>query len=277
MSINQIFDKRRTQFEEIEELSAEKILSEATQSKLKNRKTKLFNKIMSIRSKFISQNDKNKNNTKKLNFEQIFKNIRDINDKISIINNIFINNIQKAKEIISKYINIFNYDEKEINPESEIYTNYVLDFIEDNQELSKNNIILNNNNLNCLINRINLMSNEKINYDYNYIMICVYFSILDENVNKLLRQQINHENLIQLIVKHETCLSYIYLFYIYGFIYYLTNQEIEQYEGILDSIIAALINKKECKNDKLLWEIFNLLTYFSGIKKFVEKFYNNYD
>ena len=121
------------------------------------------------------------------------------------------------------------------------------------------------------------MSEEKINYDYNYIMICVYFSILDENVNKVLRQQINHQNLVQLIIKHESSISYIYLFYIYGFIYYLSNQEIEQYEGILDAIIGALINKKDCKNDKLLWEIYNLLTYFSGIKIFVEKFYNNYE
>ena len=281
MSYNNIFDKIQSRYEEKPEISTETILSEATQSKLKNRKANLFQKIMSIRNKFLISNNisdtTNKNIIeKKLNLEKILEKIKNINDKINIINNIFINDISSAKEIISKYINIFNYDEKELNPDSEKYTNYLMDFIEENQELAKNNIVLNNNNINCLINRINLMSEEKINYNYNYIMICVYFSILDENVNKLFRQQINHQNLIQLIIKHETCLSYVYLFYIYGFIYYLSNQEIEQYEGILDSVIGALINKKDCKNDKLLWEMYNLLTYFSGIKKFVEKIYNNY-
>ena len=282
MSNDEIFDRIKSKYEEKEEINTETILSETTSSKIKNRKANIFRKIMSIRNKLIISNNDNKSkeinkSQKRLNFVQIFKNIKNINDKINIINNLFINNIQSAKEIISKYINILNYNEKDFNPDSEIYTNFLLDFIEENHDLAKNNIILNNNNINCLINRINLMSEEKINYDYNYIMICVYFSILNENVNKVLRQQINHQNLVQLIIKHETSLSYIYLFYIYGFIYYLSNQEIEQNEGILDAIIGALINKKDCKNDKLLWEIYNLLTYFSGIKKFVEKFYNNYE
>ena len=282
MSNDEIFDRIKSKYEEKEEINTETILSETTSSKIKNRKANIFRKIMSIRNKLIISNNDNKSkeinkSQKRLNFVQIFKNIKNINDKINIINNLFINNIQSAKEIISQYINIFNYSEKDFNPDSEIYTNFLLDFIEENQDLAKNNIILNNNNINCLINRINLMSEEKINYDYNYIMICVYFSILDENVNKVLRQQINHQNLVQLIIKHESSISYIYLFYIYGFIYYLSNQEIEQYEGILDAIIGALINKKDCKNDKLLWEIYNLLTYFSGIKIFVEKFYNNYE
>ena len=282
MSNDEIFDRIKSKYEEKEEINTETILSETTSSKIKNRKANIFRKIMSIRNKLIISNNDNKSkeinkSQKRLNFVQIFKNIKNINDKINIINNLFINNIQSAKEIISKYINILNYNEKDFNPDSEIYTNFLLDFIEENQDLAKNNIILNNNNINCLINRINLMSEEKINYDYNYIMICVYFSILDENVNKVLRQQINHQNLVQLIIKHESSISYIYLFYIYGFIYYLSNQEIEQYEGILDAIIGALINKKDCKNDKLLWEIYNLLTYFSGIKIFVEKFYNNYE
>ena len=282
MSNDEIFDRIKSKYEEKEEINTETILSETTSSKIKNRKANIFRKIMSIRNKLIISNNDNKSkeinkSQKRLNFVQIFKNIKNINDKINIINNLFINNIQSAKEIISKYINILNYNEKDFNPDSEIYTNFLLDFIEENHDLAKNNIILNNNNINCLINRINLMSEEKINYDYNYIMICVYFSILDENVNKVLRQQINHQNLVQLIIKHESSISYIYLFYIYGFIYYLSNQEIEQYEGILDAIIGALINKKDCKNDKLLWEIYNLLTYFSGIKIFVEKFYNNYE
>ena len=276
MSEKNYFENRQSQICETEELSAENILSEATMSKVKNRKTKLFQKIMSIRTNFLMNNNINKTQ-KKFSLEQIFNNIKNINDKIYIINNIFINNIQKAKEVISKYILKINYDENEINPESDNYTNYLLDFLEDNQQLAKSNIVINKDNINCLINRINNMANEKINYDYNYIMIYVYFSILDENVNKILRQQINHQNLYQLIIKHETCLSYIYLFYIYGFLYYLTNDEIAQYDKLLDAIIIALINKKNCKDDKLLWEIYNLLTYFSGIQKFVEKFYNNHD
>ena len=275
MSEKNIFEERQSKFEEIEELSADNILSESTLSKVKNRKNKLFQKMMSIRTKLLTNINTSKLQNK-LNFEQILDKIKNNTDKINIINSIFINNIQKAKEILSKNY-IFNYKEEEINPNSESFTNYLLDLIETNAEFAKNNIVLNESNLNCLINRINCMAAEKIDYDSNYIMIKVYFSILDENVNKTLRQKIDHNNLIQLIIKKETCLSYIYLFYIYGFIYYLSNQEIEQYDGILDSIIRALINKKDCKNDKLLWEMYNLLTYFSGIKKFLEKFYNNYE
>ena len=275
MSEKNIIQERQSKFEEAEDLSADKILTESTSSKLKNRKDKLFQKMMSLRTKLLTNLNTNKPQ-KKLNFEQIINSINDSNDKINLINNIFINNIQKAKEILTKY-HIFNYNIEDINPNSESFSEYLLDLIEANTEYAKNNIVLNKDNLNCLINRINLIASEKINYDYNYIMLCVYFSILDENVNKLLREQIDHNNLVKIIINKETCLSYIYLFYLYGFIYYLSNEEIEQYDGILDSIIAALINKKDCKNDKLLWEMYNLLTYFSGIKKFVEKFYDNYD
>ena len=275
MSEKNIIQERQSKFEEAEDLSADKILTESTSSKLKNRKDKLFQKMMSLRTKLLTNLNTNKPQ-KKLNFEQIINSINDSNDKINLINNIFINNIQKAKEILTKYY-IFNYNIEDINPNSESFSEYLLDLIEANTEYAKNNIVLNKDNLNCLINRINLIASEKINYDYNYIMLCVYFSILDENVNKLLREQIDHTNLVKIIINKETCLSYIYLFYLYGFIYYLSNEEIEQYDGILDSIIGALINKKDCKNDKLLWEMYNLLTYFSGIKKFVEKFYDNYE
>ena len=73
-------------------------------------------------------------------------------------------------------------------------------------------------------------------------MICLYFSNLDEKVNKLLREQIDHNNLVKIIKNNKTCLSYIYLFYLYGYIYCLSNEEIQQYDGILDSIIVALFN-----------------------------------
>ena len=278
MTLNNIFEQTYLKFKEKEELSVDKILSESNSQKIKNRKKNLFQKMMSIRAHY-SINFNDKKYEKKINLKELLEKINNNNDKIIIINNIFINNIKKVKEIISKYNNKINYNidyyNESFNPNSECFSSFILDLIEDDQSFSKN-IILNQDNINCLINRINLISNEKTDYDHNYIMILVYFSILDENVNKILRNQIDHQNLIKIIKKHETYLSYIYLFYIYGFIYHLTNQEIEQYEGILDTIIEALINNNNCKNDELLWEIYNLLTYFSRIKKFIGKFYDNF-
>ena len=91
MSYDNIFDKIQSRYEEKFEISTETILSEATQSKLKNRKANLFQKIMSIRNKFINSNninnDKNINKIeKKLNLRKILESVKNTNDKINIIN-----------------------------------------------------------------------------------------------------------------------------------------------------------------------------------------------
>ena len=91
MSYDNIFDKIQSRYEEKFEISTETILSEATQSKLKNRKANLFQKIMSIRNKFINSNninnDKNINKIeKKLSLRKILESVKNTNDKINIIN-----------------------------------------------------------------------------------------------------------------------------------------------------------------------------------------------
>jgi hypothetical protein len=82
---------------------------------------------------------------------------------------------------------------------------------------------------------------------------------------------------MELIIKKETTVSYIYLFYIYSYIYHFNNEQIGQCENILDSLLSILVTKKNCENDNLLWEIYDLLTFFSKIPKFTRKFYDKYE
>ena len=104
MSNDEIFDRIKSKYEEKEEINTETILSETTSSKIKNRKANIFRKIMSIRNKLIISNNDNKSkeinkSQKRLNFVQIFKNIKNINDKIIIAKRTLI--------LIQKYILIF--------------------------------------------------------------------------------------------------------------------------------------------------------------------------
>ena len=273
---NNYFELRQTKFSELSELSPENILSEKTSSKIKSRKTKLFQKIMSIRNNLLFKNNNNKNNTNNIitNFKDILNTITSNEEKISFINNLFINDIQKVKEILSKnqkenFIIDYNIISK---------SDYLLNIIETKND-TLNLIIQNENNITYLINKINLMGNEQIPYDSNYIMIYSYCLISNENTAKILKKNINMSNILYIIIKNETEISYIYLLYIYASIFYLTNEEIEQNENILNSLISIImqINQKNCKSDYLLWEIYNLLTFFSKIKKFVQKFYDNYE
>ena len=278
---NNLFEPRKSIFSEISELSAENILSENTASKMKNRKDKLFQKIMSIRKNlFLKYNNnvqiENKKN-KISSFKKILNLISSNDDKINLINYLFINDIQKVFELITKYqkqnpknLNlIIDYDKLS-------KSNYLLDIIETQNDILKI-IIQNKENALYLINKINLMSNGILPYDRNYIMICGYFYISNENIGQILKQELNHNKIIELIIKNETEISYIYLFYIYSYIYYFDNEQIGKCDNILDSLILILINKKNCDNDNLLWEIYDLLTFFSKIPKFFSKFYDNYE
>ena len=281
MLTSDLFKVRQSNFLELSELSPENILSEATLSKVKNRKTKLFQKIMSLRNNlFLNKinNKKNNNNHKteiiNTNFKDILDTILSKEEKISFINSLFTNNMEKVQEIFSKnkkkdFIIDYNILSK---------SNYILNVIETQNDVIQI-LIQNEANLNFIINKIYLMGNEQIPYDSNYIMIYSYFLIYNENISKILKERINMPNILHIIIKNETEISYIYLLYIYSYIFYLSNEEIEQNENILNSLISIIIqiNKKSCNDDHLLWEIYNLLTFFSKIPKFIQKFYENYE
>ena len=275
MLSNNIFESRQLKFSELNELSVDNIFSENTASKVKNRKTKLYQKIMSIRNSLIlNSNNKNKNNINNAtDFKDILNLIKNTNDKISLLNYLFRGNIEKLKEIIEKYKESLNFS---VDYNILTSSDYLLDIIEEKNDLLRI-IIQSNENLNFLINKMNLMGYEKIPYDHNYIMIFSYFLIADENVAQILKQEINHNKIINIIITNETKNSYIYLFYIYSYIYYFNNQQIEEQENILDSLISILLYKKNEDNDHLLWEIYDLLTFFSKIPKFIWKFYDNYE
>lgn len=268
-----LFEQRQSKFNELTELSTENFLSESTASKVKNRKLNIFQKMMSFRNNLLLKSkSKNKKSLNTSNFRDILNLITNNEDKINLINYLFLNDILKFKEIILKYPNFkFIIDYNLLST-----SHYLLEVIETQNEVLKI-LIENKNNISYLINKINLMSNEKIPYDRNYIMICSYFYISDENVDKILKQELNHYKIIDLIIKNETTISYIYLFYIYAYIYHLNNQQIGQNEKILDSLLLILVDKKNCNNDNLLWEIYDLLTFFSQIPKFVYKFYDKYE
>ena len=159
MLTNNYFELRQTKFSELSELSPENILSEKTSSKIKSRKTKLFQKIMSIRNNLLFKNNNNKNNTNNIitNFKDILNTITSNEEKISFINNLFINDIQKVKELLSKnkkqnFIIDYNIISK---------SDYLLNIIETKNDIL-NLIIQNENNITYLINKINLMGNEQI-------------------------------------------------------------------------------------------------------------------
>ena len=186
------FKVRQSNFLELSELSPEKILSEATLSKVKNRKAKLFQKIMSIRNNLFHNkinNKKNNNNNKtemiNTNFKDILDTILSNEEKISFINSLFTNNMEKVQEIFSKnkkkdFIIDYNILSK---------SNYILNVIETQNDVIQI-LIQNEANLNFIINKIYLMGNEQIPYDSNYIMIYSYFLIYNENISKILKERI---------------------------------------------------------------------------------------
>ena len=272
---NKIFEFRESKFSELSELTADNILSENTASKVKKRKNQLFQKIMLFRRNVLTNfnHDKPYTNSIPMDFKEILNLIPNNDERIYLINYIFLNDTQNVNRIISKYQNQanFNIDYNQLSS-----SKYLLDIIETNNYILKI-IIQNKSNINYLINKINLMSNQQIPYDHNYIMIYSYFLISDENVDHLLKKEINNNNIFELIIKNETEISYIYLFFIYSYIYHFNNQQIEQSDNILDSLFSIIKSKKNCKNDNLLWEIYNLLTFFSKIPKFIYKFYDNFD
>ena len=45
------------------------------------------------------------------------------------------------------------------------------------------------------------MENENIDYDYNYVMITANLLIENKNIDKIIKKEIDHDKIIQLIIK----------------------------------------------------------------------------
>jgi hypothetical protein len=241
-----LIESRQSKFNELTELTADKILSENTASKVKNRKQNIFQKMMSFRNNFLlntkTQNNQNNINIKTKSIKDILNLVTNNDDKIKLINYLFLNDINNAKQIILAY----SKQNSTIISDTLFSSNSILDMIETQNDIFRI-IIQNKANIAFLVNKINLMANEKIPYDPNYIMICSYFLISDEDIDILLKQEINHNKVMDLIIKKETTVSYIYLFYIYSYIYHFNNEQIGQCENILDSLLSILVTKKIVK------------------------------
>ena len=140
----------------------------------------------------------NLNNT--ANFIKIFNLIKSNEEKCNLINYLFTKNITNAKLILSKYEKTLNLN---IDYNFLSTSNFILDAIEHNDEIIE--LIINKKeNISYLVKIMNLMENENIEYDYNYIMITANLLIENKNIDKIIKKEIDHNKIIQLIIKHET-------------------------------------------------------------------------
>jgi hypothetical protein len=268
-------ESRQEKLYDFSELSKDFFNDENMKTKLKKRKSKIF-LIMSNRRKQHmapdSQNiNLNLNNT--ANFLKIFNLIKNKEEKTDLLNNLFLNNITHAKQILSKYQKALNLI---IDYNFLSTSNFFLDIIEKNDEIIEL-IIQKKENINYLIKIMNSIANENSVYDYNYIMITSNLLIYDKNVDNLLKKEIDHSKIIQLIIKNETNISYSYLFYIYAYLYHFDDKQIEAFENILDSLILLLFNQNNNNVHNLLEDIYDIFVLFSNAPKFIQKFFDNYN
>ena len=268
-------ESRQEKLYDFSELSKDFFNDENMKTKLKKRKSKIF-LIMSNRRKQHmapdSQNiNLNLNNT--ANFLKIFNLIKNKEEKTDLLNNLFLNNIIHAKQILSKYQKALNLN---IDYNFLSTSDFFLDIIEKNDEIIEL-IIQKKENINYLIKIMNSIANENSVYDYNYIMITSNLLIYDKNVDNLLKKEIDHSKIIQLIIKNETNISQSYLFYIYAYLYHFDDKQIEAYENILDSLILLLLNQNNNNVHNLLEDIYDIIVLFSNVPKFIQKFFDNYN
>lgn len=270
MLTEKLFDSRKSKFIDYSELSKEFISNENNETKLKKRKSKIF-LIFSNKRKLRVTPDSlninlNLNNT--ANFLKIFTVIKNKEEKTNLINCLFTKNITQAKQILS------NYQQADYNFLST--SGFILDIIEKNDEIIE--LIINKKeNINHLIKIMNLIGNGDIYYDYNYIMITANLLIYSKSIDKILKKEIDHYKIINLIIKNETILSYTYLFYIYAYLFHFEIKQIENNENVLDSLIFMIINQNQKDIDILIEDIYDIFVLLSKVPKFINKFFNNYD
>ena len=268
-------DARLTKLIDFNEINDKSLLNENIETKIKKRKSKIFLIISNKRKQFMFNSlnsNLNLNNT--ANFIKIFNLIKSNEEKCNLINYLFTKNITNAKLILSKYEKTLNLN---IDYNFLSTSNFILDAIEHNDEIIE--LIINKKeNISYLVKIMNLMENENIEYDYNYIMITANLLIENKNIDKIIKKEIDHNKIIQLIIKHETVISYTYLFYIYAYLYFCDTKQVEKLEPLLDSLIWILSSKDTNNDITLLCEdVYDVLVIFSNEAKFNQKYFDNYD
>lgn len=268
-------DARLTKLIDFNEINDKSLLNENIETKIKKRKSKIFLIISNKRKQFMFNSlnsNLNLNNT--ANFIKIFNLVKSNEEKCNLINYLFTKNITNAKLILSKYEKTLNLN---IDYNFLSTSNFILDAIEHNDEIIE--LIINKKeNISYLVKIMNLMENENIEYDYNYIMITANLLIENKNIDKIIKKEIDHNKIIQLIIKHETVISYTYLFYIYAYLYFCDTKQVEKLEPLLDSLIWILSSKDTNNDITLLCEdVYDVLVIFSKEAKFSQKYFDNYD
>ena len=176
-------EARQSKLYEFCELSKEFFTNENTKKKLKKRKSKIFLLMYNERKQHMAPDsiniNLNLNNT--ANFIKIFNLIKNKEEKINLISNLFINNITHAKQILSKYQKALNLI---IDYNFLSTSNFILDIIEKNDEIIEL-IVKKMENINYIIKLMNLMSNEESIYDSNYIMITANLLIYSKKIDKI--------------------------------------------------------------------------------------------
>ena len=268
-------EARLAKLMDFNEINEKTFLNENIETKIKKRKSKIFLIISNKRKQFMLNSlnsNLNLNNT--ANFIKIFNLIKNNEEKCNLINYLFTKNITSAKSILLKY-------EKSLNLHIDYNflstSNFILDAIEQNDEIIE--LISNKKeNINYLVKLMNLMENENIEYDSNYIMITANLLIENKSIDKIIKREIDHDKIIQLIIKNETVMSYTYLFYIYAYLYFCDINKMEKLESLLDSVIWILLSKYTNNENNLPFEdVYDVLVIFSKVAKFSQKFYDNYN
>ena len=183
---------------DISKLNEKYFLSENTETKLKRRKSKIFRIISNKRKQFLTNSPNfnlNLNNT--ANFLKIFNLIKSEEEKMNLINFLFTKDITNAKLILLKYEKVLNLN---IDYNFLSTENFILDAIEQSDEIIKL-IVKKKENINYLVKIMNLIQNENLPYDSSYVMITANLLILNEDINDIIKKEIDHTKIIQLIIK----------------------------------------------------------------------------
>ena len=274
MMTKNYFEERQKKFLDISELSKEFITNENTETKLKKRKSKIFLIMSNKRKEFMAPNSQNinlnLNNT--ANFIRIFNLIKNKEQKSNLIYYLFTNNLVNAKHLLSEYQDALNLI---IDYDFLLTSGFMLDIIEKTDEIIEI-ISKKKENIHYLVNVMDLMSKGNRIYDYNYIMITANLMIYNKSIDKLLKKEIDHNTIIQLLIKNETAISYSYLFYIYAYLYNCDIKQIESFENVLDSLIL-LLKQNNIDINILLEDIYDIFVLFSNVPNFIKKFFDNYN
>ena len=268
------FEERQKNFLDFSELSKEFITNENTETKLKKRKSKIFLIMSNKRKEYMAPNSQNinlnLNNT--ANFIRIFNLIKNKEQKSNLIYYLFTNNLVNAKHLLSEYQDALNLI---IDYDFLLTSGFMLDIIEKTDEIIEI-ISKKKENIHYLVNVMDLMSKGNRIYDYNYIMITANLMIYNKSIDKLLKKEIDHNTIIQLLIKNETAISYSYLFYIYAYLYNCDIKQIESFENVLDSLIL-LLKQNNIDINILLEDIYDIFVLFSNVPNFIKKFFDNYN